>query len=55
MTEVDKLIEELFNTWTHLPRKEIPTWLELSKYMFEAGRKYEGNYPCVQWIANTDN
>lgn len=39
-TEETKLVEELFNTWTHLPRDNYPTWLELSLYMFEQGKTY---------------
>jgi hypothetical protein len=39
--EETEVVEGLFNIWTHLPREGIPTWLELSKWMFNVGRTYE--------------
>ena len=35
------LIENIFDHWTEKQRDSYPTWLELAKYMFEQGRKYE--------------
>ena len=40
-TEETKKIENLFNLWCTQQRKDYPTWLELSVYMFEAGVNHQ--------------